>query len=67
MKAGKMKERNFSLNPYTPDEQKVVRYLHQIMPDIGAGDDPIQFLIASHAMLIDILKAGRKNVVKSDR
>lgn len=44
-----MIERDFKRYPYTADERKVVEYLTKICPDIGAGDDPITFLIASHA------------------
>lgn len=41
---------------YTADEQKVVDYLLEIMPEIGAGDDPIAFLIASHGSLYHTIK-----------
>lgn len=37
--------------PYSADEQRVVAYLAQVMPEIGAGSDPIGFLIASHRAL----------------
>jgi hypothetical protein len=37
---------------YTPDQQRVAQYLHELTKgQIGAGDDPIGFLIASHAAL----------------
>lgn len=36
---------------YTLEEQRVVNYLKKITPEIGAGTDPIGFLIASHASL----------------
>ncbi len=36
---------------YSADEKRVVKYLAEIIPDVGAGDDPIGFLIASHAAL----------------
>ncbi len=36
---------------YDHQEQRVCDYLQTLMPDIGCGDDPIGFLIASHAML----------------
>ena len=45
--------RDFTTCPYSIDEQRVVAYLREIMPEIGAGDDPIGFLIASHAALAD--------------
>jgi hypothetical protein len=44
-------ERDFDTKPYTADERKVVDYLTRLTPDIGAGDDPITFLIASHVAL----------------
>lgn len=43
--------RDIEINPYTTDEMKVVEYLTRIAPDVGVGDDPILFLIASHAEL----------------
>lgn len=45
-------ERDFDTNPYTPGEQRVADYLDDLMEGHGAGDDPIGFLIASHASLI---------------
>jgi len=44
-------ERDFDARPYDASELKVVSYLREIVPDIGAGDDPVAFLIASHAAL----------------
>lgn len=45
--------RNLDVDPYRPDERRVVDYLREIGPSVGAGDDPIGFLIALHsAMLI---------------
>jgi hypothetical protein len=46
--------RDLDVAPYTEDERRVVAYLKECMPDIGAGDDPIGFLLASHAALIAI-------------
>ncbi len=38
--------------PYTPDQQRVVEYVTEITNGgIGGGDDPVGFLIASHAEL----------------
>jgi DNA-binding phage protein len=51
--------RNFKVDPYRHDEQRVVTYLHEVMPEIGAGDDPIGFLIASHASLRERVKEFR--------
>lgn len=45
-------ERDLDVSPYSKDELRVVTYLRQIAPDIGAGDDPIGFLMASHNALI---------------
>lgn len=39
-----------TMPPYTADEQRVCEYLLQMTQNqIGCGDDPIGFLIASHA------------------
>lgn len=47
------------MQPYSHDEQRVVMYLHERMPEIGAGDDPIGFLIASHHALSEQVKEFR--------
>ena len=45
-------DRNFEKNPYTDDEKRVCEYLQKISNNqIGCGDDPIGFLIASHNYL----------------
>lgn len=45
-------ERDFEANPYTPHEQRVVKYLDEEIPGgMGGGDDPVEFLIASHESL----------------
>lgn len=50
-----MTERDMTANPYTPDEQRAVDYLIKITKGlVGAGDDPIGFLIASHNYLRDM-------------
>lgn len=36
---------------YQENEKRVCDYLQEIMPEIGCGDDPIGYLIASHSML----------------
>ncbi|GAA0267462.1 hypothetical protein LNAOJCKE_3020 [Methylorubrum aminovorans] len=43
--------RNLDVDPYRADEMRVVGYLLEIAPDVGAGDDPIGFLIASHSAM----------------
>ena len=37
--------------PYSPDEQRVVDWLRKNVPDIGAGNDPIGFLLAGYDMV----------------
>ena len=45
-------ERDLDKNPYTPDEERVCEYLQKLTKNqIGCGDDPIGFLISSHAAL----------------
>lgn len=40
------------VKPYTPEQTRVCDYLREITKDqIGCGDDPIGFLIASHRAL----------------
>lgn len=45
-------DRDFEKNPYSKDEQRVCDFLQTIAPDVGCGDDPIGFLIASYHYLI---------------
>ena len=42
--------RDFKENPYSPCEARVAAFLHEV-GGIGGGDDPIGFLMASHAAL----------------
>lgn len=44
-------ERNLDTNPYSEDELRVVQFLAD--RGCGAGDDPIGFLLASYAYLIE--------------
>lgn len=46
-----MTERDFTTNPYTPDEERVAKWLTDRAPQVGAGDDPIGFLMASYELL----------------
>lgn len=49
--------------PYSPDERRVVEYILKITNNqIGAGNDPIGFLIASHAELSRRLNQAKKHV-----
>ncbi len=44
--------RDMDKNPYSADEQRVCEYLQQITDSqVGCGDDPIGFLLASHNYL----------------
>jgi hypothetical protein len=45
-------QRDLHRAPYSNEELRVVDYLHMVAPDIGAGDDPIGFLLASHNWLM---------------
>lgn len=52
--------RDLDKNPYSKDEQRVIEYLNKISPGIGAGDDPIGFLIAVYDLLRnDLLKRNK--------
>ena len=44
--------RDLATRPYSDGERRVCDYLQKLMPDIGCGDDPIGFLIASHAAIM---------------
>lgn len=36
---------------YTSDQAKACAYMAKIAPNLGCGDDPVGFLIASHATM----------------
>jgi len=42
--------RDYDKNPYSPCEQRVAKFFMEVV-GIGGGDDPIGFIIASHAAL----------------
>lgn len=44
--------RDLDKNPYSPDEQRVVKFLGD-RGGIGGGDDPIGFLLASYDYLVE--------------
>lgn len=47
-----LEDRDMKANPYTPDEQRVVDYIIALTDgQVGAGSDPIGFLIASHSYI----------------
>jgi len=44
--------RDIEKNPYTPDEARVAKFLWEMTNGaVGAGDDPIGFLLSSYAYL----------------
>lgn len=55
-----MADRDMDAKPYTADEQRVVDWLRSRTPDVGAGDDPIGFLLASYELVI-----GERNELRS--
>lgn len=61
-----MTERDFDANPYDAQERRVAQYIVNIA-GTGGGDDPIGFLIASHAALreeLDRLKSASADTEK---
>lgn len=42
------KAANLEPREYSAEEKRVGTYLNEIAPDVGWGDDPLGFLIASH-------------------
>lgn len=49
-------DRDLNSSPFSEDELRVVKYLEEIAPDFGAGNDPILFLISSHGSLRHVNK-----------
>lgn len=43
--------RDLDARPYSADEERVGTFLSELAPDIGWGNDPIGFLIASYRVL----------------
>lgn len=54
--------RDILAHPYSTDEQKVVDWLIAQTPGIGAGPDPIGFLIALYGFLRPELVAAQKKI-----
>lgn len=53
---------------YSPDALRVCEYLQTILKgQVGCGDDPVGFLIASHATLGAELKKARAELAKATR
>jgi hypothetical protein len=44
--------RDMEKNPYSADEKRVAEYVVKLT-GVGAGNDPIGFLLASHAALLE--------------
>ena len=44
--------RDLETQPYSKDEQRVADWLSSQSPDIGTGDDPIGFVLASFSMVL---------------
>lgn len=58
-----MVERDFEANPYSPEEQRASDYIQHITNgQVGSGDDPIGFLIASHNFMIRAKKTEESPV-----
>lgn len=56
--------RDLSKRPYTADERRVGLYLDRITNgDVGWGDDPIGFLLASH----ETMAADRAQRIKEGK
>lgn len=48
-----MAERDFDKQPYTADEKRVADYIIEVTRgNVGAGDDPIGFLMSAHSLLV---------------
>lgn len=52
-----MTERDFDTHPHSADEQRVAAFLSEA--GVGAGDDPIGFILASHRLLSEQRNALR--------
>jgi hypothetical protein len=52
-----MTERDIEKNPYSPDEARVAKFIFDM--GAGGGDDPIGFIMASHAAL-----AAERNLLR---
>lgn len=56
--------RDIEANPYTTDEKRVVDFIWE--RGAGGGDDPIGFILASYAYLVEKRKELRKPITMSD-
>lgn len=59
--------RDFDKEPYTREEQRIVKYIDEASNGlVGGGDDPVAFLIASHGALIAARKESIGVVIPGD-
>ena len=58
--------RDFDRHPYSPDEERVAKYISDLT-GIGGGDDPIGFLIASHRTLVRTTETQNKVMNRMDK
>lgn len=60
--------RDLFTNPYTDDETRVCAFIQEATRgEIGCGDDPIGFILASHAQLAHERKALRLSLALTTR
>ena len=53
--------RDFQKSPYSPDERRIVDWIvERTSGAVGGGDDPIGFILASYALVIQELKELRE-------
>jgi hypothetical protein len=57
-----MSERDMDKNPYSPDERRVAKFLFDL--GAGGGDDPIGFMMLSHAVLAEERNTLRQRIIE---
>lgn len=58
-----MIDRDFDANPYDPQERRVCNYIQDITDEaIGCGDDPVGWLIACHACVVQERNEARDEI-----
>lgn len=58
-------ERDFAANPYSPDEERAAAYMRRLLPNVGTGDDPIGFVLASWEQMVAERKSLRGRLLRS--
>lgn len=58
-------ERDFDANPYSPDEERAAAYMRRLLPNVGTGDDPIGFVLASWEQMVAERKSLRGRLLRS--